>query len=104
VNPSTLNIKMVVNGDNSEDMKVTQVVADQLRNVVGSEVAAAEAKVRAHVDSLVEEKSAPVKAKISALRAEADKRFTGARAKLDAEKQKLDTQLKALSGGLVGLP
>ena len=27
-----------------------------------------------------------------------------ARAKLDAEKQKLDAQLKALSGGLVGLP
>ena len=81
-----------------------RVVADQLRNVVGAQVAAAEAKVRARVDSLVEEKSAPVKAKVAELRTEADKRVTEARAKLDAEKQKLDTQLKTVSGGLVGLP
>jgi uncharacterized protein (TIGR03545 family) len=81
-----------------------RVVADQLRNVVGAQVAAAEAKVRARVDSLVEEKSAPVKAKVATLRAEADKRVADARAKLDAEKQKLDVQLKTMSGGLVGLP
>ena len=31
-------------------------------------------------------------------------RVADARAKLDAEKQKLDAQIKALSGGLVGLP
>ena len=80
-----------------------RVVGDQLRNVVGAQVAAAEAKLRARVDSLVEEKSAPVKAKVADLRAEADKRVADARAKLDAEKQKLDAQLKALSGGLIGL-
>jgi peptide/nickel transport system substrate-binding protein len=33
VNPSATNIKMVVNGDNNEDLKVTQVVADQLRAI-----------------------------------------------------------------------
>lgn len=81
-----------------------RVVGDQLRNLVGTQVAAAEAKLRARVDSLVEEKSAPVKAKVAELRAEADKRVADARAKLDAEKQKLDAQVKALSGGLVGLP
>ena len=81
-----------------------RVVGDQLRNLVGAQVAAAEAKVRARVDSLVEEKSAPVKAKVVELRAEADKRVADARAKLDAEKQKLDAQIKALSGGLVSLP
>jgi uncharacterized protein (TIGR03545 family) len=81
-----------------------RVVGDQLRNLVGTQVAAAEAKVRARVDSLVEEKSAPVKAKVAEVRAEADKRIADARARLDAEKQKLDAQVKALSGGLVGLP
>jgi uncharacterized protein (TIGR03545 family) len=81
-----------------------RVVADQLRSVVGSQVAAAEAKVRAHVDSLVDEKAAPVKAKIATLRAEADQRIADARTKLDAEKQKLDAQVKQFSGGLVGLP
>src|SRR5207248_2077067 len=79
-----------------------RAVADQLRNVVGAQVAAAEAKVRARVDSLVEEKAATVKAKIAEVRTEADRRVADARAKLDAEKQKLDAQLKALSGGLVG--
>lgn len=81
-----------------------RVVGDQLRNLVGAQVAAAETKLRARVDSLVEEKSAPVKAKVAELRAEADKRIADARAQLDAEKQKLDAQVKALSGGLVGLP
>ena len=81
-----------------------RVVADQLRNVVGAQVAAAESKVRARVDSLVDEKAAPVKARIVELRVEADRRVADARAKLDAEKQKLDAQVKALSGGLVGLP
>ena len=81
-----------------------RVVGDQLRNLVGTQVAAAQAKVRARVDSLVEEKSAPVKAKVAEVRAEADKRIADARARLDAEKQKLDAQIKALSGGLVGLP
>jgi len=81
-----------------------RVVGDQLRNLVGTQVAAAEAKIRARVDSLVTEKSAPVKAKVAELRAEADKRIADARLKLDAEKQKLDVQIKALSGGLVGLP
>jgi uncharacterized protein (TIGR03545 family) len=80
-----------------------RVVADQLRSVVGAQVAVAEAKVRARVDSLVEEKTVPVKTKLAELRAEADKKVTDARAMLDAEKQKLDAQLKAVSGGLVGL-
>jgi uncharacterized protein (TIGR03545 family) len=81
-----------------------RVVADQLRSVAGQQIAAAEAKVRARVDSIVDEKSAAVKAKVVEMRAEADKRVADARAKLDAEKQRLDAQLKAVSGGLVGLP
>jgi uncharacterized protein (TIGR03545 family) len=81
-----------------------RVVADQMRSVIGAQVAAAEAKVRARVDSLVDEKAAPVRARIADLRTNVDKRVADARAQLDAEKQKLDAQLKTLSGGLVGLP
>jgi F0F1-type ATP synthase membrane subunit b/b' len=81
-----------------------RVVSDQLRNVVGAQVAAAEAKVRAHVDSLVDEKAAPVRARIASLQVEADKRIADARTHLDAEKQKLEAQLKTLGGGLVKLP
>jgi uncharacterized protein (TIGR03545 family) len=79
-------------------------VADRLRAVAGEEIAAAQAKVRAQVDKLVEEKSAPVKARISEIRSESDRRIAEARAKLDEEKQKLEERLKSLTGGLVGLP
>ena len=78
-------------------------VGDRLRAVVGQEVAAAQAKVRAQVDRLVEEKSAPVKAKISTVRAEGEQRVADARAKLDEEKRKLEERVKSLSGS-IGLP
>jgi hypothetical protein len=81
-----------------------RVVADRLRSLVGAQVAAAEAKLRARVDTLVDEKAAPVKARIAELRTEADQRIADARGQLDAEKQKLDARIKELSGGLVGLP
>jgi uncharacterized protein (TIGR03545 family) len=81
-----------------------RVVADRLRAVVGEEVTKAEAKVRAQVDKIVEEKSAPVKARVAEVRAESEKKIAEARARLDEEKKKLDAQLKTLSGGLVGLP
>lgn len=79
-------------------------VADRIRSVAGEEIAAAQAKVRAQVDRLVEEKSAPVTQRINELRAESDRRVAEARAKLDDEKRKLEERLKSLSGGLVGLP
>jgi uncharacterized protein (TIGR03545 family) len=79
-------------------------VADRLRAVAGEEIAAALAKVRAQVDRLVEEKSAPVKARIAEIRAEGDRRVAEARQRLDEEKRKLDDRLKALGGGIVGIP
>jgi uncharacterized protein (TIGR03545 family) len=81
-----------------------RVVSDQVQKVIGAQVAAAEAKVRARVDSLVEEKEAPLRARLDDLRKQSDQRVADARAKLDAEKQKLDAQLRSVSGGLVGLP
>jgi uncharacterized protein (TIGR03545 family) len=72
-------------------------VADRLRAVVGEEVAAAQQKVRAQVDRIVEERSAPVKARVEELRAESDRRIADARARLDAEKKKLEDRLKAFA-------
>lgn len=79
-------------------------VAEQIRSVAGAEIARAEARVRAQVDKLVDEKSAPVKARVAELRADADRRITDARARLDQEKRKLDERLKALGGGILGNP
>lgn len=79
-------------------------VAERLRAVVGEEISAARTRVRAQVDRIVAEKSAPVKARINEVRAESERRVADARAKLDEEKRKLDERLRALSGGLVGLP
>ena len=81
-----------------------RVNADRLRAVAGEQVLAAEARVRTQVDRLVEEKTAPIKTRIADLRAETDRRLADARAKLDTQKQKLDAQVKTLTGGLVGLP
>ena len=78
-------------------------VADRMRAVVGQEVAAAEAKIRAQVNRLVDEKTAPVKAKINEVRSEGEQRVADARAKLDEEKRKLEERVRSLSGG-IGLP
>jgi uncharacterized protein (TIGR03545 family) len=79
-------------------------VAERLRAVAGEEIAAAQAKARAQVDRIVEERSAPVKAKIDEVRAESERRVADARTKLDEQKRKLEERLKALSGGLLGFP
>jgi uncharacterized protein (TIGR03545 family) len=82
---------------------IDRVVAERMRAVAGEEIAAAQAKLRAQVDRLVDEKSAPVKAKVAALRADTDKKLAEARTKLDEERKKLEERLKALTAG-VNLP
>lgn len=78
-------------------------VADRMRAVVGQEVAAAEAKIRAQVNRIVDERTAPVKARINEVRNEGEQRVADARARLDEEKQKLEERVRSLSGG-IGLP
>ncbi|HET9003076.1 MAG TPA: hypothetical protein VFN39_03645, partial [Gemmatimonadaceae bacterium] len=83
-----------------------QLLAERLRAVGGEELAKAETKVRAQVDRIVEERTAPIRAKADSLRAEGEQRVAEARARLDEEKQKLDERLKALlsARGILGLP
>ena len=75
-------------------------VADRLRAEVGKEVAAMEVKIRRQVDQLVEERVAPVRARIADLRAESDRRIADARARLDQEKRKLEDRVRALTAGV----
>lgn len=72
-------------------------IADRLRAVAGEEIAAAQQKIRSQVDRLVEERSAPVKARIADLRSEGERRLTEGKAKLDEEKRKLEERIKALA-------
>jgi uncharacterized protein (TIGR03545 family) len=79
-------------------------VADGLRAAMGDAVANAEARVRAQVDRIADEKSAPVKARVAQLQTDAQKRIDDVQARLDEQKRKLDEKLKSLSSGLIGLP
>ena len=83
-----------------------QLLAERLRAVGGEELAKAETRVRAQVDRIVDERTAPIRAKADSLRAEGEQRVADARARLDEEKQKLDERLKALlsARGILGLP
>lgn len=75
-------------------------LADRLRRVAGETLARAETRAREQVDRLVAEKSAPVKARIAAIRAEGERRIAEARTRLDDEKRKLDERLRALTGNM----
>jgi uncharacterized protein (TIGR03545 family) len=78
-------------------------VAGRVREVAGEEIARAERRVRAAVDSIVEERTAPVRARVTAVRTEAERRVDDARTRLADERQRLEERLKALTGGLGGV-
>jgi uncharacterized protein (TIGR03545 family) len=73
-----------------------RVVATRLREVAGEEVERAMAKARAQVDRVAEDKTAPVRARVIELRVDAERRIAEARSQLDAERQKLDAEVKRL--------
>jgi uncharacterized protein (TIGR03545 family) len=75
-------------------------IAQRLKAVVGEEVAKAEALARAKVDSLVADKVEPVKQRVAAVQADANKRVADERARLDTVEADLQAQLKRLTGGL----
>jgi hypothetical protein len=80
-----------------------RAVAARVREVAGEEIARAEARARAAVDRIVEERTAPVRARVAELRAESERRVEEARARLAEERQRLQTRLDALTGGLGGV-
>jgi hypothetical protein len=77
-----------------------QAVSDQLRALVGAEVAAAEARVRAQVDRFADAQVAPVRAQVARVTAEVNDRLQQQRQLLDAAQQQVEQQLRRLTRGL----
>jgi ribosome-associated translation inhibitor RaiA len=77
-----------------------QAVSDQLRALVGEEVAAAEARVRAMVDRFADEQVAPVRAQVARVTAEVTDRLQQQRQALDTAQQQIEQQLRRLTRGI----
>jgi len=84
----------------SVSSNLDNAIAQRLKAVVGEEVARAEKMARAKVDSLVQEHVQPLKGRVAAVQAEATKRISGERQRLDEVEKELNAQLKRLTGGL----
>jgi hypothetical protein len=83
-----------------------RALADRLRIVAGEGAALAEAKVRAQVDQIVEQRTAPIRARIEVFRNQAERAVEETGATLDEQKRLLEARLKALIPGrsAFGLP
>jgi len=74
-----------------------RALAERVRAVAGGELAAAEGRVRAQVDSLVDPQVAPVVAQVTALGGDATRRLGGQRAQLDDARKALEQRLRELT-------
>jgi len=74
-----------------------RALADRLRAVAGAELAAAERRMRAQVDSLVDGQVAPVLAEVKALGGDVTGRLGGQRAQLDDARKALEQRLRELT-------
>jgi uncharacterized protein (TIGR03545 family) len=84
----------------SVSSNLDQAIAQQLKAVIGQEVARAERKVRAKVDSLVADKVEPVKRQVAAVQAEARQRIQAEKQRVDKVEEDLNAELKRLTAGL----
>lgn len=71
-----------------------RALAERIRAVAGEEIAAAERKVRAEVDSIVERQAGPVRARAAALTGDITKRLGAERARLDEAQKALERRLR----------
>ncbi len=77
-----------------------RAVADRLRAVVGEEVAGAERKLRAQVDSSVDRETAPVRAQVTAVTGEVTARLAEQRGRLDQAQKTLEQRLRDVTRGI----
>jgi uncharacterized protein (TIGR03545 family) len=77
-----------------------QAIAARLKAVVGEEVAKAEALARQKVDSIVNQKTEPLKRQVAALQADVTQRVATQQKQIDQVEQQLQAELKRLTGGL----
>jgi uncharacterized protein with HEPN domain len=84
----------------SVSSNLDQAIAQQLKAVIGEQVAKAEKMVRAKVDSLVADKVEPVKLQVAAVQTEANQRIQAEKQRLDGVEKELNAQLQRMTGGL----
>jgi hypothetical protein len=76
-------------------------VADGLRAAIGDKVAAAEATVRARVDRFADSSAAPVRARVTQVKTQGAAQVAEARRVIEAAQQRLEQQLKKVTGGIL---
>lgn len=81
-----------------------RAIAERLRAVFGEEVAAAERRLRAEVDRVIEAEVGPVRARVTALQAEIAARVARERAPIDEVQRALEQRLRELLPGGIRLP
>jgi uncharacterized protein (TIGR03545 family) len=77
-----------------------QVIASRLKAVLGEQVAAAEKQLRARVDSLVNDKVGPARAKATELQAQAQAQIAQQRARIDELQKQLEQELRNRTRGI----
>ena len=82
---------------------IDEAIADRVRGLLGEELRAGEARLRAQVDALVAEEIQKVRAQADAATTELRSRVATLKQELDGAKAQLELRLKALSGGLGGV-
>ncbi|HMG18809.1 MAG TPA: TIGR03545 family protein, partial [Gemmatimonadales bacterium] len=75
-----------------------QAIASRLRAVLGEELAAAERQIRERVDALVNDKVAPVRARVNEVRSQGEAQVAQQRARLDELQRSLEQRLRELTG------
>jgi hypothetical protein len=81
-----------------------QAIAERLRAIMGEEVAAAERRLRAEVDRLIDAQVGPVRARAAALQEEVAARIARERAPIDDVQRALEQRLRELLPGGLRLP
>jgi uncharacterized protein (TIGR03545 family) len=84
----------------SVSSNLDKAIAQQLKAVIGEEVAKAEKMVRAKVDSLVADKVEPVKRQVAAVQSGATQRIQTEKRRLDEVEKQLNAELQRLTRGL----
>ncbi|MGH7548453.1 MAG: hypothetical protein ACREMM_09785 [Gemmatimonadales bacterium] len=99
---STLDVAASLSGTRarpslSVSSNLDRALAEGIRAVVGEELAAAERRVRAQVDSIVERQAGPARAQVASLTSDLTRRLGGQRTQLDDIRKALEQRLQALT-------
>lgn len=82
---------------------IDEAIADRVRHLLGEELRAAEARVRAQVDALVAAEVEKIRTLADTATSELRSRVATVKQELDGAKAQLESRLRALSGGLGGV-